>query len=549
MIQFIFTPLLRNIQIYKVGLTVYCLTVSLLSFSQNNGNIFQKGTDEYKMFMARQDFSGGDYRSAVNKYKEVLKNRSKDPSVQFFIGECYYMMREYTAALEHLEAAKKMDGSANENLSLILGKTYHVKGMLDNAIGELTKYRQSIASNSKKLQETEVDVHISQCTIAKQLMAKPINAKITPLPDLNSQYDDKGPVLSNGDKIITFTSRRPADSKAIIDSEGDFGYFDDIYESYWSDEKQVWLPAVKIKGSVNSEGYDACSSISEDGKIMFIYRNNPGEARGGEIFMSKKSGNGKWRTPEMLLKPVNTSYYEDAACISPDGNTLYFVSERPNGLGKADIWVSKKTGKEWSEPVNIGAPINSEFDENGLYLHPDGKTLFFCSNGPGSMGLYDIFRTTLGSDGKWTSPVNLGYPINTVNIETKFVMTSDKKAAFISTVRDSGMGERDIFRVDLSYYNVMTGENVAAPKPSVLTGTVMGPDSLAVSAEIKVIDKISGAMVTSTKSGENGSYSIELTGDKQFILEVIGDGFEKNSQEIILPAGKTESKNIILSKK
>ena len=546
--QFIFTPANRSIQVYRVILLTYCLTVSVLSFSQNE-NIFQKGTDEYKMFMAKQDFSGGDYRSAATKYKDVLKTRPKDPSLQFFLGESYYMMREYTAALEHLETAKKMSESANENLSLVLGKTYHVKGMLDNAISELTKYRQSIASNSKKLKETEVDVHLSQCNIAKQLMAKPVNIIITPLADINSKYDDKGPVLSNGDKVLTFTSRRPGDSKAIIDSEGDYGYFDDIYESYWSDEKQVWLPADKIKGAINSQGYDACSSISEDGKIMFIYRNNPGEARGGEIFMSKKSSNGKWRTPEMLLKPINTSYYEDAACISPDGNTLYFVSERPNGLGRADIWVSKKVAKEWSEPVNIGAPINSEFDENGLYLHPDGKTLFFCSNGPGSMGFYDIFRTTQGSDGRWTTPVNVGYPINTVNMETKFVTTADKKTAFISSVRDSGMGERDILMVDLSYYNAVTGESVVPPKPSVLTGMVMGSDSIAVIAEIKIIDKINSTTVSATKSRENGAYSIEFAGDKQFILEITCDGFEKNSQEITLPAGKTESKNIILSKK
>jgi tetratricopeptide (TPR) repeat protein len=533
-----------------IALVAFFLSSINISFAQkNNGNVFEKGTDEYKMFMAKQDFFAGDFRSAVNKYKEVLKNRPTDASVQFYIGQCYFMMREYNVAIEYLETAKKMDPAVNEELSLILGRTYHAKAMLDKALVELTAYRQSVAASPKKMEESEIDVYITQCNVAKQLMAKPVNVILIPLIDINSQYDDKGPVLTNGDKTIVFTSRRPQGDKSRKDDEADFGYYDDVYESYWSDEKKTWLAADLIRGPINSEGYDACNSISNDGSTMFIYRNDPAAARGGEIFMSKKTTSGKWKTPEIMLKPINTSYYEDAACLSPDGNTLYFISERPGGLGRGDIWISKRAGDFWADPVNMGAPVNTPYDENGLYLTADGKTLFFCSNSPASMGSHDIFRTTLGSDGKWSAPVNLGYPINSVGMESKFVMTADKKTAYISTVRDSGLGERDIMMIDLSGYNVMTGVSAApAPKKASVSGKIVNADGAGIVADIRIIDKATGVEAAMIKSGEDGSYSIDFAGDKQFSLEVMSEGYQKTSEDLIVPAGNKVSKNITLIK-
>lgn len=531
--------------------TLVCF-VSIQSFSQKGeSNPFRKGTDEYKIFMAKQDFYGGDYRSALNKFKEVQKNRPNDANVHFWVGYCYFMMKTYHDAIDMLEKAKSLNANASSELSLVLGKSYHLKGMIDKALEEYNAFRKTIADNPKKITETDIDVYISQCNVAKQLMASPVNVKLSFPVDLNSIYDDKGPVLTNGDKTILFTSRRPAGDKSRTDSEGDYGYFDDIYESYWSEEKKNWLAADMIRGPINTEGYDAVTSISSDGNMMFLYRNDPSEARGGEIFVSKKATSGKWKTPEILLKPINTSYYEDAAVLSPDGNTLYFVSERPGGQGMGDIWISKKVGETWGEPVNLGSPVNSPFDENGLWITPDGKTLFFCSNGPNSMGAHDIFRTTMGEDGKWSAPMNLGYPINTVEIESKFVMTADKKTAFISSVRDSGIGERDIIIIDISSYDVLTGKSApAAPKTSTLSGKVMSADSVktALSVEIRFLDKATGSQAAMTRSGADGSYSIEIPGNKSFILEIAADGYGKLSEEIMLPAGKAQSKDIFLTK-
>ena len=265
--------------------------------------------------------------------------------------------------------------------------------------------------------------------------------------------------------------------------------------------------------------------------------------------MAKKASSGKWKTPEIMLKPINTSYYEDAACLSPDGNTLYFISERTGGQGRGDIWISKRAGDFWADPVNMGAPVNTPYDENGLYLTADGKTIFFCSNSPASMGSHDIFRTTLGADGKWSAPVNLGYPINSVGMESKFVLTADKKTAYVSTVRDSGLGERDIVMIDVAGYNVMTGESVQiAPRKATVRGKIASADGTGIAADIRVVDKATGVEAAMAKSGADGSYIVDFTGDKQLMFEVVSEGYQKVSEELSVPAGKTVSKDITLNK-
>ena len=207
-----------------ISLISFISFISLISFAQKgDGNVFKKGTDEYKMFMAKQDFFGGDYRSALNKCKEVEKNRPNDANVHFWIGHCYYMMKTYQDAVDELEKAKSIDPATSSELSLVLGKAYHMRGMVDKALEELNAFRKTNSGSAQKISESEVDVFISQCNVAKQQMSNPVNAKLIFMIDVNSQYDDKGPILTSGEKVMIFTSRRPGGDKAKTDKEGDFG--------------------------------------------------------------------------------------------------------------------------------------------------------------------------------------------------------------------------------------------------------------------------------------------------------------------------------------
>src|SRR5688572_27140298 len=327
-------------------LTFLFLISAPSAFAQDKDqNLAQQAADKLKLEQAKQEFYKGDYVKALNLYKEVLNNQPNNAVVMFRIGEVYFAMKLYDDAMESFEKANSTDPKSHEDLPYYLGRTYHVNGDLDKALEFYTNFKT--AASEAKQKEYEINKLIAECNTAKEMMKSPINATVTNAGDMiNSSYDDKAPCMTADGKTFVFTSRRPqGKSGQKVDKEGDFKYFDDIYICTWDGTKSAWTEADLIKGSVNTEAHDACVSISPDGKQIFIYRNNETDARGGEIFISKIQSSGKWGAPKNIGKPVSTSYVENGACLSPDGNTLYFVSENPRVKKQLDKTKDKGYGQ------------------------------------------------------------------------------------------------------------------------------------------------------------------------------------------------------------
>lgn len=509
-----------------LGLVVLSACLVLQSTAQKN--VLEKGGDQVKMFNAQQSYYAGDFQKAANIYKDLLSQKPNDANLIGRLADCYYNLGQYADALANAEKAKGIDEKAYENTALVLGKLYHQNGKLDEALTEYTAFKNLIGT-SKKGQETQIDMYIAQIGTAKEMMSHPVNVNVVNMGDvINSEFDDKAPMITADGKTLIFTSRRPGKSSAV-DQEGDGRYFEDIYISRWDTIKKIWTDAELIPGSINTEGHDACTSISPDGKQIFLYKNDiNGESRGGDIYASKLSSSGKWGGPKSVGKPINTTYWEGGACVSPDGKTLYLISERPGGIGHGDIYVAKrKTRTEWDTPVNLGAPINTEEDEGGLFLAPDGKTLFFSSKGHNSMGGYDIFKTVL-ENGKWSTPVNLGYPINTVNNDVCFSLSVNAQIGYFNSDRKGGLGERDVYQVSLENYPVLEKDMKAkaktadaAPIMAILKGDIFDATAgKGVEAELKVFDE-NGQEVGSTTSNENtGEYFITLLADKTYQVKI-----------------------------
>ena len=521
-----------------------CLALNLSA----QKNVIGKGEDQLKMFNAQQAFYAGDFQKAANIYKDLLTQSPTDANILGRIAECFFNMAQYNDAQLNAEKAKGIDEKAYERTSLVLGKYYHMNGRLDEALTEYNFYK-SIVGATKKAQESQIDMFIAQIATAKELMGHPVDVKIQNMGDvINSEFDDKAPMVTADGKTLIFTSRRPGKSSQL-DVEGDNKYFEDIYISKWDTVKKMWADAELIPGSINTEGHDACTSISPDGKQIFIYKNDAqGESRGGDIYASRLSSSGKWGGAKSVGKPINTTYWEGGACVSPDGKTLYIISERPGGLGHGDIYVAqRKTRTEWDTPVNIGPMINTPEDEGGLFLAPDGKTLFFSSKGHNSMGSYDIFKTTY-ENGKWTTPVNLGYPINTVNTDVCFSLTVDGKTGYFNSDRKGGLGERDVYVVDLANYPVLEKDmKPKAKTPSAESTAVMAIlkgdifDAIAnkgVEAELKVYDE-TGAEVGSTTSTEgNGEYFLTLIAGKNYHVKISQKGYKSIDEKVEVAVAK-----------
>ena len=524
-----------------------CLALNL---SAQKG-VIGKGEDQIKMFNAQQAFYAGQagdpssFQKATNIYKDLLSQAPNDANILGRIADCYFSMRQYDDALSNAEKAKGIDEKAYDRTALILGKLYHMIGRLDDALTEYNVFK-SIVGTSKEAKNSQIDMFIAQVMTAKELMAHPVDVKIQNMGDvINSEFDDKAPMVTADGKTLIFTSRRPGKSSQL-DEDGK--YFEDIYISKWDTVKKMWADAELIPGSINTEAHDACTSISPDGKQIFIYKNDVnGESRGGDIYASRLSSSGKWGGAKSVGKPINTTYWEGGACVSPDGKTMYLISERPGGLGHGDIYVAqRKTRTEWDTPVNIGPTINTAEDEGGLFLAPDGKTLFFSSKGHNSMGSYDIFKTTL-ENGKWTTPVNLGYPINTVNTDVCFSLTIDGKTGYFNSDRKGGLGERDVYTVDLTNYPVLekdmkpkvkTPTTEATAVMAILKGDIF--DAIAnkgIEADLKVYDDAGNEVGSTSSVTDSGEYFITLIAGKSYHVKISKKGFKPIDEKVeLIPA-------------
>ncbi|HEY1040970.1 MAG TPA: tetratricopeptide repeat protein [Bacteroidia bacterium] len=514
--------------------------------------------DLLKLEKAKQKLYAGQYKGALAIFKEILTSNPTDGVTLYYAAECHFRLGEPNEALDYLKKGKESANPKNETYFL-LGNIYLSQGKFDEALAEFNTYKSK--STEKQNAEVDVDVYISHCNNAKKLTASPVPVKIENAGNrINSQFDDKAPSISADGKRLVFSSRRPETTDAPMDVEGDGKYFEDIYIASWDSAGGKWNTAEPVPGQVNVDGaHDACTGISADGKQIFIYRNNMNdpESRGGDVFVSKVNNN-KWKTPESLGKPINSSYWEGGACISPDGKTIFFMSEgRKGGYGHSDIWmVTKKNKTEWDKPVNLGPEINTSFDEGGMFLCPDGKTLFFCSNGHNSMGGQDIFRTVL-ENGKWSTPVNLGYPINTHRDDKSFTISADANYAYFASNREGGIGESDIYRVDLTNYAVLeknfkksTGNELSILKGVVRDGFEgKGMDGV----EIELTTE-SGEKVASTTTNEVGEYFFSVKGGTTYKVKITKKGFTDLVEAVSLPVGKNGEtasleKQFLLNKK
>ncbi|MEO6305680.1 MAG: carboxypeptidase regulatory-like domain-containing protein [Bacteroidia bacterium] len=507
-------------------------------------NVFTDAGDAAKMVIAKQKTYAGDFTGALNTYREVEKNNPKDASVLYYVGFCYYNLKQNDKAKEYLLKSIESPNSIDKPESHVtLGKIYQAESNFEKAIEEFNTYKA--AANKSRENEEEADIYLSQCKNAKAMIAAPLDVEITNLGDLiNSKYDDKNPCVTADGRKLVFTTRRPENTSSVVDAEGDGKYFEDIYIASYDSTLKGFGKAVEVPGTVNTKAHDAVTSISPDGKQIFIYKNdlNDKASRGGDVFVSKIN-NGKWKTPEPLGKPVASSYWEGGACISPDGKKLFFFSERDGGLGRSDIYMVEKINKkEYGKPVNLGPTVNSPYDEAGMFLAPDGKTLFFCSNGPGSMGSYDVFKTVY-ENGKWSTPINLGYPINSVGKEGQLTISADAKYAYISSDRAGGLGESDVYKIDLKDYAILEkdGKKIKSNGLSILKGTVRdGYEGYGLPDVEVVLTDASGAQVSSTTTNENGEYFFTLKGGN-YKLTINKKGFKEIAEEIVLKQSDKET--------
>jgi hypothetical protein len=297
--------------------------------------------------------------------------------------------------------------------------------------------------------------------------------------NVNSPLDEYLPSLTADEQELVITVLSPRDPSRGTDQRN-------LFEDFFSTKKKdgQWLPRKNLGPPVNTEGNEGAQFVSADGQYLFFtaceeYGAYPGGRKGYgscDIFFARKI-NDKFSTPKNIGSPISSQSWDSQPCLSADGTTLYFTSNRAGGKGSSDIWMSKmgNDGK-WSTPENLGDSINTAGSEEGPFLHPDGKTLYFSSTGHPGLGSSDLFYSRKLKDGKFSKATNLGYPINTKGDERDIIVNTSGTTAYVSSRREGGEGGMDIYSFDLykearpgavtyvkgTVTNSETGEPVAA---------------------------------------------------------------------------------------
>jgi outer membrane protein OmpA-like peptidoglycan-associated protein len=480
--------------------TIIVFIFPLLLFAQDEKAI-KKG-DNY--------FNAGNFYAAADAYEDAYNLKKDNPYTNFRLANCYIAISRPSKALEHANNAVKLNPKPTSEMLFTLAHALHLDHQFDKAI---EYYKKADIGGTNRKMTAKL---IKECEYGKQYKANPSDAKITNAgPLVNSEHNEYLPYITADRSKLFFTSRRPGSTGGKKAEDGLL--FEDIYMCY--NKGGAWDVPQNVS-SLNTDGHDACVGLAEDGQTMFVYKGT----NGGDLYISELKGK-NWSKPEPLS--FNTIGFESTASLSPDGKTLYFIYASSSG-GNRDIYVCSKTlGGAWSKPRRL--EISTEYDEDSPFIHPDGKTLYFSSNGHSTMGGYDIFKCTKTATG-WSAPENLGYPINTAGDEIYFVLSADGKVGFYSSDKEGGLGKQDI-------YSIRMPVPEKEPELELLTGSVKDVNTgKAMEADITITDNISKEVISKSKSNaEDGKYLIALPCGKNYGIAIEKKGHLFHSENVNLP--------------
>ena len=487
----------------------------------------------------RQNFNQGNllvaeenYSEALRYFQEAYRTDSSGANINFKVGLCIlkvglnkktsltYLSRAVRDVTRNYDEYDYRQKKAPEMSYYFAAQAYHLNYEFDSAEVYFNKYKAIIGTRNATL-AAEIENRLRWCAQAKILVTSPLPLALTLLPDsVNSELDEYSPVFSLDENTIYFTSKREGPRTP----DGDF--YEDIFVSERKPDSTWSTP--RVVPSIQTPTNEASISLSADGQTLFIYK----DENGGDIYASVSDGK-DWSQPVPLGSDINTKYWEPHACLSADGQTLYFVSDRPGGFGGRDLYrCVKLPNGRWSKALNMGPQVNTAFNEDAPFIHPDQTTLFFASEGHSSMGGFDIFFTVKDDEGNWSTPTNAGYPINTTDDDVFFITSVDGKRGYFSATRPDGKGGKDLYLANL--------EQPKSQPLTLLKGRIYNIDGspLTQFVEINVTNTQTSELEgTYRPNSRTGTFMVILPPGATYLISYVVDGQEYSNEIIDVPMG------------
>ena len=510
--------MINNNKALNYFLLIWLLIVSCSTSKNANGqqSVSKKAQSLFNEGLKFQSY--GEYEQAINLFKQSIKKAPK-------------FLNAYDALANTYQKDNQLINSKNTYLKLLslksdhffglyeLGNIYFDLGNLDSSEFYYRRFLKINSSNDKYAQNAQLnlrDINFSRDAFKNPVNVNPVNMGSS----INSKDQEYSPAFAIDEKTIYITKRMGnlSDNRPNEDL-----YFAELNDESWDKVKDIGPP-------INTIENEGAFSISSDGNYIFFTSCNRNGGKGQcDIWLTSKKNN-RWDEPKNLQSPINTKYWESQPSISSDGRMLYFSSDRPGGYGGTDIWVSEFSNSGWSAPKNLGPTVNTSKDEQFPFIHSDNRTLYFSSNGHPGLGKSDLYLTRKDVKLNWEIPINMGFPINSRGQDWNLVVARDGKTAYFSSDQLKGFGGLDIYTFQLP-------EKLQAEKVSYLRGYVR--DAITkqpLSANVE-LSPINGEPTTLTyaKPG-TGMFLVPLKTNMKFALTIDKDGYLFYTEFYNMPA-------------
>ena len=495
------------------------------------------------------------YSQAVFYYQKAQSFNPNNAELNYKIGSCMLFTNNKENAFSYLKKAASLSNDFPNDFLFYKGMCLQLDGEFGNAIEQFELFRNSAKKKELELFEMLAKKYIKECNSSVDVLSQTHRIWVDNL-SLNTEYDDWSPCLSADGDLLLFTSNRPNENSA-----NDIGSYDQ--DIYYSNKKSRKFKSIFPLSELNSSSDDVSGGLSYDGQRLLIFKEEDGNT---DVYESELNGKYWGEVNRKMGKKSrggNTDKNETFASFDPPDIKVYYITDGGHS-GNKNIYFSGVMNRErniWGKGQSAGV-VNTKFQEGSVYIHPDGKTMYFSSKGHNTLGGYDIFVSYVDDLGHWGKPINLGYPINTPYDDLFYSATASGRYAFIASNRAGGKGGLDIYKVTYwgadkpmtadfedqlmaSIASPVSDNSVAEPitveekSLTVFKGKILDAITKnSIAADIEITINSTGEVYTILKSNSStGKFLLSLPAGKNYGISVAAEGYLFHSENFDLPKG------------